>query len=64
MISFIIPAFNEEKTISSTLESISNQRALADFEILVVDNGSTDNTAKVAASHPRTKVIKYLHGPK
>jgi len=65
MISFIIPAFNEEKTISSTLESISNQRALADFEILVVDNGSTDNTAKVAASHPRTKVIKYtaMKGP-
>jgi glycosyltransferase involved in cell wall biosynthesis len=58
-ISFIIPAYNEEKTISRTLNSILNQKNLPDFEIIVIDNGSTDKTKKIAQKHPKTKAITY-----
>ncbi|HEY3355935.1 MAG TPA: glycosyltransferase family 2 protein [Polyangia bacterium] len=44
--SIVIPAFNEERTIGGIIEEI---RALpVDHEILVVDDGSTDDTAEVA----------------
>lgn len=40
----VIPAFNEEKTISRVLESLSTLR---DFTIIVVDDGSSDTTANL-----------------
>lgn len=42
----IIPALNEEVAISATIQAIRLQ--LPDSRILVIDNGSTDNTAMVA----------------
>lgn len=48
-ISVIIPAFNEEKYIGKTLESIKNvDTAGLEIEIIVVDNNSVDKTANVA----------------
>jgi peptidoglycan-N-acetylglucosamine deacetylase len=47
-ISVVIPAFNEEKMIRESLESIKNQDFNGEYEIIVVDNNSTDNTARVA----------------
>ncbi len=59
MISFIIPAKNEEKYISGCLLSIQNQAALIDHEIIVVDNGSCDRTADiVAGSFPGVKLVR------
>lgn len=46
MISIIIPAFNCEKTILNTIESIKKS-GINDYEILIVDDGSTDNTASI-----------------
>jgi glycosyltransferase involved in cell wall biosynthesis len=46
-ISVVIPAFNEEKFIGKTLFSLLEQD-FKDFEIIVVDNNSTDKTAKIA----------------
>ena len=49
MISIIIPAYNEEKYLPATLAAV--RRALGgreSFEIIVVDNDSTDNTCEVA----------------
>lgn len=44
-ISLIIPAYNVEKYISETLQSIKQQTANSDlFETVIVDDGSTDNT--------------------
>ena len=43
--SFIIPTFNEERYILKCINSIKKQ-AGSDFEIIVVDNGSTDKTIK------------------
>lgn len=50
-ISFVIPARNEEKLISQTIQAILNQKNPALIkEIIVVNNGSTDKTAEVAKS--------------
>jgi glycosyltransferase involved in cell wall biosynthesis len=55
-ISVIIPAYNEEKYLSKTLEAILAQDYL-DFEVIVVDNASTDKTAEIARLFPKVKVV-------
>jgi peptidoglycan/xylan/chitin deacetylase (PgdA/CDA1 family)/glycosyltransferase involved in cell wall biosynthesis len=50
-ISVIIPARNEARLIADTLRSLQNQSFKGDYEIIVVDNGSTDATAEIARSH-------------
>lgn len=48
-VSIIIPALNEEKTIVRTLEAIGNLETSTDqYEVILVDNGSTDSTVDVA----------------
>jgi glycosyltransferase involved in cell wall biosynthesis len=56
MISIVIPAFNEEKLIRECLESLKKQDFTGAYEVIVVDNGSQDNTAKIA-SEMGVKVI-------
>lgn len=46
LFSFVVPAYNVEKYISKTLKSLFSQTD-KDFEIIVVDDGSTDNTYQV-----------------
>lgn len=46
LLSVIIPAFNCEKSIKRTVESIISS-GLTDFEIVIVNDGSTDNTAVI-----------------
>lgn len=61
-ISVIIPAFNRGHLIADTLRSILEQTLPAQ-EIIVVDDGSTDDTAAVAASFgPLVKVIRRENG--
>ncbi len=59
-LSVIIPAYNEEKTISNTLLDIDNYLSKQDFtsEIVVVSDGSKDKTAKVVNN--LTKLINNL----
>ncbi len=47
--SIIIPTYNRAHFIGATLDSVQAQR-FRDFEVLVVDDGSTDNTAAVLAT--------------
>jgi glycosyltransferase involved in cell wall biosynthesis len=50
-ISVIVPAYNEEELIASCLDSLINQTLDKEtYEIIVVDNNSTDKTASIAAS--------------
>lgn len=52
-VSFVIPVFNSEQTLRLCLESIlSVDYSLAKFEIIVVDNGSTDNSVFIAEHFP------------
>lgn len=48
--SVVIPAYNEEKYLGRTLNSLVNQQTDINFEVIVVDNNSTDKTSKVAQS--------------
>jgi lipopolysaccharide/colanic/teichoic acid biosynthesis glycosyltransferase/glycosyltransferase involved in cell wall biosynthesis len=51
MISVVVPAFNAANTISECVESLKNQTlSPSDYEIIVVDNGSSDNTVELAGS--------------
>ena len=47
--SVIIPAFNREDYLGHTLSSVLSQ-SFTDFEVVVVDDGSTDRTPAIAAS--------------
>lgn len=53
MISFIIPAFNEEQHLGRTLRAINDAgRALGEeFEVIVADDASTDRTAEIGAEN-------------
>jgi len=51
----IVPAFNEDKTIGGVLEEIRDH--CRGFDILVIDDGSTDRTAEIAGSYPGVQVI-------
>ena len=55
--SWIIRTFNEEKWIGRVLSALFLQSRL-DFEIIIVDSGSTDNTLKIIKNFPIRKVIK------
>ena len=50
MLSIIIPTLNEEKYLPVLLATIKRQVEI-DYEIIVADNSSKDNTRKIAASH-------------
>lgn len=56
-LSVIIPVYNEEYHIKACLEAVGRQIRLFD-EVIVVDNNSTDATAKIAKSFPFVKVVK------
>ena len=46
--SVVIPCFNEENYLKRTIKSLQSQDYKGNFEIIVVDNNSTDNTAIIA----------------
>jgi glycosyltransferase involved in cell wall biosynthesis len=50
-LSIIIPAYNEEKTIFQVLKAVSNLNLNMTKEIIVVDDGSIDNTLKLAKTY-------------
>ncbi len=59
--SIIIPTYNRSHLIVDTLDSVLNQN-YPHFEVIVVDDGSTDNTAEVIRSRYRDKSqVRYFH---
>lgn len=65
IISVIIPAYNAEKTIKETIDSVLNQ-TFTDFELIVINDGSEDSTLDIVSSipDPRIKVFSYSNsGP-
>ncbi|MFK7833710.1 MAG: glycosyltransferase family 2 protein [Winogradskyella sp.] len=57
-VSIIIPAYNKQEAILETLDSVFCQ-TFNDFEVLVIDDGSTDRTAEVVQAYSND--IIYLH---
>ena len=56
-ISIIIPAYNEEKLLPRCLKSIFSARLPESYEVIVVNNASTDRTEEIAKSFAGVKVV-------
>ena len=59
MISVVIPLYNKEKQIAHTLQSVFNQ-TLQDFEIVIVDDGSTDGSVAEVEKFSESR-IRLIH---
>tara|TARA_B110000003_G_C16653660_1_gene535422 strand:+ start:5688 stop:6404 length:717 start_codon:yes stop_codon:yes gene_type:complete len=60
MISFIIPAYNEQKNVNPTIDELYRAikfLKLKDYEIIFVDDCSTDNTLSIAKEYQKKKKI-------
>jgi glycosyltransferase involved in cell wall biosynthesis len=63
-LSIIIPAYNEEKRLPDTLENVSEFLLTQpySYEVLVIENGSTDRTLEIAQSYgERFEFIRAIH---
>ena len=60
LISIIVPAYNAEATLLETIDSIRHQ-TFSDFELIVIDDGSTDQTLAHVQSvrDPRVRIFTY-----
>ena len=57
-VSIVIPVYNGAETIAACLESLLKQNYPADaYDIIVVENGSTDNTTEIVSQYP----VRLLH---
>lgn len=62
--SLIIPAYNAEKTIAACLESTLNQSlSRKDYDVIVVDDGSTDKTSEIVMNYPVRLLKQQNQGP-
>lgn len=61
-VSVIIPTYNRESTLGRAIDSVLNQ-TYRNFEVIVVDDGSTDNTSRVVEKYKnRIRYYSKLHG--
>lgn len=62
-LSIVIPAYNEARRLPHTLTTIDEYAARQPYkvEVLVVDDGSDDDTAAVAERHPGVQVLRLDH---
>lgn len=58
-ISFIVPVYNQETYIVECIESLLKQ-TLSEIEILLVDNGSTDNSAQLCQQYTTDNRVRYF----
>ena len=67
-VSVIVPAYNEEKVVVQTITSLLNQQYDGPLEIVVVDDGSSDDTADICQEayghHPMVSVYRKENGGK
>ena len=60
MISIIIPVYNGEAFIQRSLNNVLAQ-TFKDWELIVIDDGSTDSTPKILTSYKKYSNIKIIH---
>lgn len=63
LISVVIPLYNKEKTIEQSLNSVLLQKD-CEFEVVVVDDGSTDNSVEQVKKiiNPKIKLVSQPNG--
>jgi glycosyltransferase involved in cell wall biosynthesis len=65
VLSVVIPAYNEEKGLAAIIERVLSihprltEAGVQDLELIVVDDGSRDGTATVAARYPEVRLIRH-----
>ena len=64
MITIVIPTINEEKNINRTLKIICNAKDLKNSQIIIVDDGSTDNTVKIVKNFKKKMDIFLIRNKK
>lgn len=63
VISVIVPVYNVEKVLYHCIDSILNQ-SFSDFELILVDDGSTDNSGKICDEYSeKDNRIRVIHKP-
>jgi glycosyltransferase involved in cell wall biosynthesis len=63
-VSVIVPTYNRNEKIRPCLEALLEQTTRRAYEIIVVDDGSSDATAKIAREYARIRVVEQEHaGP-
>lgn len=63
-VSVIIPTYNRAKLLEKTLASIERQTLASDaIDVVVTDDGSSDDTKTVVSSFERTLPLKYVYQP-
>ncbi len=66
VLSVVIPAYNEEEGIAQIIERVLPIRSslreigVEDMELIVVDDGSRDRTASIAAQYPEVRLVKHM----
>lgn len=58
LVTVVVPAYNEEKTIASCIKSVLSQD-YRPLEVIVVDDGSKDGTAEIARSFGGVKTVRH-----
>ena len=58
-ITFLIPVYNEERTVKKAIEETINLK-ISNKEIIIIDNGSTDETPKIIKQFEHQKDIKII----
>lgn len=62
LVSFVVPCYNYGRFLGDCLKSIFAQTATDDYEIIVINDGSTDNTESVVKAFCDERLI-YIHHP-
>lgn len=63
-VSVVVPAYNAQRTIAHTIQSLLSQSYSGEIKIIVVDDGSTDNTQKIVRSFSEVDFLRQANsGP-
>ena len=60
-VSVVMPVYNAERFVKDAIESILNQ-TLCDFEFIIIDDGSTDNTQSIIADFADQRILFVRNG--
>lgn len=63
LVSIVIPSYNHEKYIRRAIDSVLEQK-IVDFELIIIDDASTDKTTEIVAGYLSDKRIKLIVNPK
>ncbi len=63
MISVIVPTFNGEETVAECLNSLLDQSWSGEYEVIVVNDGSSDRTSDIVKKYPVKRLAQEHRGP-